>query len=1026
MTSEMTTKAKLATLTAETGEGFDALKKLGGFNQVAAILLTVDPKQGIQSSDQEARKKTYGENRLPVAASATLWDHFIDSIDDRDIKILVAAAVVSVLFGCFVTADIDDIIQGSAIMAAVVIVSGVSTIQNYKQDQGFKSLQKIAEDRHVQVRRNGADKELEQISIYDIVVGDILRIEAGDLVAADGIIVDDESFSIAVDQSNLTGESDTVSKEADTDPMFYYGTQISEGEGYMMVTAVGEDTPSGKQMTELMAKKNEERLAQTPMQERLDEVAEQIGYLGMVVGGMTFLVLTYLWYMYDDDNNVNTEKSYTDLVTFFIVGVSIVVVAVPEGLPLSVTISLSYSVGQMMKDNNYVRTLSACETMGSATVICTDKTGTLTENRMTALQGWFFGKHYTSLDNLKTELQPELIKKLSSAVAVNAAETSGFTEEGKLVGNPTEAAILYALKKHFDVDYKQVKANATVLAKRPFRKRLKYMSTIETGDGKHELHSKGAPEVVLQRCTFYQDSTGKKVELTDAKRSEISRVVRDMGKVGLRTIMLTSRELDDAEIVQYKASGWKTFFNYTAENETKNKKPSKESKENTESKSSLIRTGSTIFESLPAEREMTVLSVFGISDPIRKQVPSAMKRCRRAGIRVVMVTGDHVETAVSIAKQSGILDSNYDFDMNKVKEQRDAFVKSFEISSFGGTDQNIEVSPKVWQGPDFRRLTEKQQLSVAKTICVLSRSSPKDKELLVRLLKSQDEVVGVTGDGTNDAPALQEADVGLAMGIAGTEVAKEAANIVIMDDNFDSIVASVRWGRSIRENIRKFLTFQLSINLAALTLTFVVACCNKGSTTKFPLTSVQLLWVNLIMDSFAALALATEPPTDELLTRHPEKRSAPMITKTMWKHLIGQAVWQAALLLWLTLAPSSILSIFNLGIDEFTSRHHYTIVFNTFVWMNIFNKLNCRKINDELDLFAGFGDSHMGHWILVIIIVGQIGMVQLGGSWCQTTPLNMNEWMKCILIGFSSIPVGYLLRLFGPNYQTKKIKQKQE
>ena len=745
------TKAKLAKLTEDTGDGLKALQSLGGIN-VVTKLLNVNPKKGITTTEQSLRQSKYGQNRLPVAESTSLWQHFIDSVDDRDIKILVSAAVVSVLFGAFVTADIDDIIQGSAIMAAVIIVSAVSTIQNYKQDQGFQSLQKIAEDRTVTVRRNNGVNE--SISVYDIVVGDILRLESGDVVAADGIVIDEESYSLAVDQSNLTGEADTISKDGDTDPMCYFGTEISEGEGFMLVTAVGSDTPSGQQMAELMEKKNEERLKPTPMQERLDEVAELIGYLGMVVGGLTFLVLTALWFMYDDDGDSTTTKSYTDIVTFFIVGVSIVVVAVPEGLPLSVTISLSYSVGQMMKDNNYVRTLSACETMGSATVICTDKTGTLTENRMTAKQGWFFGKHYTSLDNLKNELSKEQITKLSSAIAVNAAETSGFGTDGKLRGNPTEAAILFALKEHFDIDYKQVQNDATVLAKRPFRKRLKYMSTIENANGVTELHSKGAPEVVLQNCSYEQDATtGKKIRLTDLKRNEITRVVRDMGKSGLRTIMLTSRELNEEEITKCKTKGWKHFFAETNSLE-KEGKDGKEGKEETK----LSSSSSSSSASLPAERDMVVIAVFGISDPIRKQVPGAMARCRNAGIRVVMVTGDHVETAVTIAREAGILDSNYTFDAGVVTKATKSFV------------QTSKNAPEVWQGPDFRRLTEEQQLKVAAKICVLSRSSPKDKKKLVKLLKSMDEVVGVTGDGTNDAPALQEADVGLAMGIAGTFV----------------------------------------------------------------------------------------------------------------------------------------------------------------------------------------------------------------------------------------------------------------
>lgn len=305
--------------------------------------------------------------------------------------------------------------------------------------------------------------------------------------------------------------------------------------------------------------------------------------------------------------------------------------------------------------------------------------------------------------------------------------------------------------------------------------------------------------------------------------------------------------------------------------------------------------------------------------------------------------------------------------------------------------------------------------SVVKRICVLARSSPADKALLVKLLKERKEVVGVTGDGTNDAPALLEADVGLAMGIAGTDVAKEAANIVILDDNFFSIVASVKWGRSIRENIRKFLLFQLTINVVALALTFVVACFNQGSTTKFPLTSVQLLWVNMIMDSFAALALATEPPTNALLDRDPEHRDSPMITRTMWKHMLGHAALQTGVLLWLTLSESGN-QLF--GVEENGGRLHYTLVFNTFVMMNVFNKMNCRKIHDELNIFGEFGDSTMAQIIMVVIMVGQVAIVQFGGEWCQTVPLTMEHWVKCIVIGSTSLVWGFFLRLVARERQT--------
>ena len=983
MAEPTATLAELKTLTVLGANNAKSLKKLGGINALINKLGS-DISNGINTSSVFGRQQKYGVNRLPEAKTATIWEHFIDSVDDRDIKILVVAAVSSVLFGVFITKDWDDMIQGFAIMTAVIIVSGVSTIQNYRQDLGFKSLQKVAADRKIDTLRDNGKSQ--KVSVYDLVPGDIVRVTEGDLLPADGVLICSKSYGVTCDQSSLTGEPEPISKGPE-DPIMYFGSSVNEGEGFMIVTAVGEATPTGSTFVELMEQKNEARLKQTPMQERLDDVAEKIGYLGMVVGAMTFIVLTGLWFVWDgpldpDGNNMDDvdpghPRQWTDLVTFFIVGVSIVVVAVPEGLPLSVTISLAYSVRKMMDDNNYVRTLSACETMGSATCLCTDKTGTLTENRMTATEGWFFGKHFTSLTGLKEELSSKQQLILGNCVAVNSSaglnfDTKDHNGKPQFRGNPTEAAILWSLSERVGLDYRQIRDSTTTLARRPFRKQDKYMSTIRTENNTYELYSKGAPEIVIDRCTHFQDWDGKIKPMPRQIRAQVDRVISDMASRGLRTIALTTRTLTDVEVKQGK------------ESEQNGKWPK-------------------FFDSAP-ENGMTLIAIFGIEDPLREQVPGAVARCQRAGIRVVMVTGDHKGTAISIARKCGILPANWMPNpvMQKVPESPSKRKNKSPTKSrvlFG----------QVMEGPAFRKLKDDELRQACQNLCVLARSSPTDKALLVNTLQNVcNEVVGVTGDGTNDAPALSAADVGLAMGIAGTEIAKEAANIVIMDDNFNSIVASVRWGRSIRENIRKFLTFQLSINLTALTLTFVVACCNQGSTTKFPLTSVQLLWVNLIMDSFAALALATEPPTDSLLERPPDNRDAPMITKTMWKHMIGHAVFQSILLLYLTLSSTGHTV---LGAVESGGRMHYTGIFNTFVWLNVFNKFNCRKINDEINIFEGLGDSHMSHYIILIIIIGQILMVNYGGDWCQTTPLSRNQWLTNIGIGSLSIPVGTCLRL---------------
>jgi P-type Ca2+ transporter type 2C len=995
--SPTATKEDLATLTVMGIDQAAALEKLGGVEQLVRSLDT-NINDGIQSSTVPSRQVQYGINRLPTSESATLWDHFLDAIDDREMKILCGAAVASLLFGAFITKDWDDMIQGCAIMTAVVVVAGVSTIQNWKQDQGFKALQSVAADRKIMAVRDGG-KDC-NVSVYDLVPGDVVRVAEGDLVPADGVLLVAKSYDVTCDQSSLTGESNVVHKGT-RDPILYFGSLVSEGEGYFLVTAVGEATPTGSTFVQLMEEKNLARLAKTPMQVALDDVAEKIGYLGMVVGVMTFIVLTALWLVWDgpldpdgdhmDDGGV--PRQWTDLVTFFIVGVSIVVVAVPEGLPLSVTISLAYSVRKMMDDQNYVRTLSACETMGSATVLCTDKTGTLTQNRMTATEGWFFGQHFTSLSNLRQELTKNQKEILANCAAVNSSAGLIFDKvdhNGKpqFRGNPTEAAMLWALHESLGVDYELIREETKILERRPFRKQDKYMSTIRTKDGRYELQSKGAPEIVMERCTKFQDSDGTIKLMPATTRAQIERVISSMASRGLRTIALTCRSLSEEEVLLNKKKAingrWPSFFDSAPEN------------------------------------EMTLIAVFAIEDPLREQVPGAVSQMNSAGVRVIMVTGDHEKTAVAIAKKCGILPEAWEraglAGTNPVVGDRVALSpQNRKVGKNLGKGNDTLEGVRVMEGPQFRLLKGNQLIEACRSVSVLARSSPKDKALLVNTLKKEcNEVVAVTGDGTNDAPALAAADVGLAMGIAGTEIAKEAANIVIMDDNFNSIVASVRWGRSIRENIRKFLTFQLTINLVALTLTFVVACCNHGSTTKFPLTSVQLLWVNLIMDSFAALALATEPPTDSLLLRKPDNRDAPMITPTMWKHMIGHAIFQSILLLYLTLLPGGSLVF---GLAESGTRHHYTAVFNTFVCLNVFNKFNARKINDELNIFEGIADSHMSHYIILIIVVGQFLIVQYGGDWTQTHPLSQHQWLVSLAIGLLSLPLGFLLRLL-PNPTT--------
>ena len=769
------------------------------------------------------------------------------------------------------------------------------------------------------------------ISIYDVVVGDVVILNSGDGLPADGVLL--AGFDVEVDQSSMTGESEPV-KKGGSDPVLIGGCLMLEGEGRMLVTAVGQSSKMGQ--TVALVEGTE--ASNTPLQDRLEELAEEIGRFGTITGGLTFLVLTALWFLKPWEEG----KAYTDILRFFIVGVTIVVVAVPEGLPLAVTISLAFSMRRMMKDKNLVRELQACETMGSATVIASDKTGTLTENRMTAVAGWVYGRHYERLDRMRSGIaNPGAAHRLAKAIALNS--TAELRIEGpriEFIRNPSEAAMLMMLLTHLNVDYSMEReAAGPPLARRAFKKETKFMTSVYGPESRSEgcvVYTKGAPEIVLDMCAFTQAPNGATTPITPEVRFNLKESVESMARQGLRTLAVAYRRMPVEQSAGYKShDDW----------------------------NKAIASGAI-------ESDMTLLALFGLADPLREGVANAVARCQSAGIRVMMVTGDHRDTAAHIATQCGILRP-------------------------GGT---------VMEGPTFRGLSDDERKAACAHLAVLARSSPTDKHLLVTTLKGLGEVVAVTGDGTNDAPALRAADVGLAMGIAGTEVAKEASDIVILDDRFSSIVASVRWGRSIKENIRKFLTFQLTINMVALTLTFITACANGGSTDKFPITPVQLLWVNLIMDSFAALALATEPPSERLMDFAPQGKSERLITRTMYKNMLGHAVFQTALLLWITMTEGGARSV---GVTApLGSIPHHTMVFTTFVALQVFNLFNCRATHDEWNVLQDFGSSVIGQVIIAVIVIMQFVIVQFGGEITQTEPLTMGQWALCIGIGFLSVPVG--------------------
>ncbi|XP_016100738.1 plasma membrane calcium-transporting ATPase 3-like isoform X3 [Sinocyclocheilus grahami] len=887
-------------------------------------------------------------------------------------------------------------IEGAAILLSVICVVLVTAFNDWSKEKQFRGLQsRIELEQRFAVVRNG---NVIQIPVAEMVVGDMAQVKYGDLLPADGVLI--QGNDLQIDESSLTGESDHVRKSADKDPMLLSGTHVMEGSGRMLVTAVGVNSQSGiiftllgagegeEEKKEKKAKKQDGAVAmemqplksaeggeveerekkksnvpkkeKSVLQGKLTKLAVQIGKAGLVMSAITVIILVL--YFVIETFVVEGRIWLTEctpiyvqyFVKFFIIGVTVLVVAVPEGLPLAVTISLAYSVKKMMKDNNLVRHLDACETMGNATAICSDKTGTLTTNRMTVVQAYLNDQHFREIPD-PSQINPITLEMIVNAISINCAYTSKImppdVEGGlpKQVGNKTECGLLgflLELKRDY-VPVREQIPEEKLYKVYTFNSVRKSMSTVvQMPDGSFRLYSKGASEILLKKCSSILGANGETRSFKPRDRDEmVKKVIEPMACEGLRTICIGYRDLpcdpepewdNEAEIVT----------------------------------------------------NLTCIAVVGIEDPVRPEVPEAIRKCQRAGITVRMVTGDNINTARAIAAKCGIIQPGDDFLCMEGKDF------NRRIRNEKGEIEQERID-KIW--PKLR---------------VLARSSPTDKHTLVKgiidsTVLEQRQVVAVTGDGTNDGPALKKADVGFAMGIAGTDVAKEASDIILTDDNFSSIVKAVMWGRNVYDSISKFLQFQLTVNVVAVIVAFTGACITQDS----PLKAVQMLWVNLIMDTFASLALATEPPTEALLLRKPYGRNNPLISLTMMKNILGHGVYQLVIIFTLLFAGEKI---FNIDNGRYAPLHsppseHYTIIFNTFVLMQLFNEINARKIHGERNVFDGI----FGNPIFCSIVLGtfgvQIVIVQFGGKPFSCAPLNVEQWLWCLFVGVGELLWGQVI-----------------
>ncbi|GMH17940.1 hypothetical protein Nepgr_019781 [Nepenthes gracilis] len=916
------------------------LQQFGGVAGLSGKLKT-NLEKGIAGADEDIleRKKVFGSNTYPRKKGRSFWRFLWEAWQDLTLVILMVAAAASLALGIKSEGIEEGWYDGGSIAFAVILVIVVTAVSDYRQSLQFQNLNEEKQNIHLEAIRGGRRTE---VLIFDIVVGDIVPLKIGDQVPADGVLV--SGHSLAIDESSMTGESKTVHKDSKA-PFLMSGCKVADGYGTMLVTSVGINTEWGL----LMASISEDTGEETPLQVRLNGLATFIGIAGLSVAVVVLLVLLaryFTGHTKNADGSAQFQRGKTSVgdtidgaIKIVTIAVTIVVVAVPEGLPLAVTLTLAYSMRKMMRDKALVRRLSACETMGSATTICSDKTGTLTLNEMAIIKAYANGK-IINPPNDASLLSPMLSSLLIEGIAQNTAGSVFVPEDGgkvEIAGSPTEKAILcWGVKLGMNFD--AVRSKSLIIHAFPFNSERKRGGVaIKTPDSEVRVHWKGAAEIVLASCTQYIDENDHVISLDEDKVTFFRDSIEEMAAESLRCVAIAYRsyELEKVPADEEQRAHW----------------------------------------TLPDE-ELILLAIVGIKDPCRKGVRDAVELCTSAGVKVRMVTGDNIQTAKAIALECGILASYAD-----AKE------------------------PNLIEGKSFRELSEVQRQEIAEKISVMGRSSPNDKLLLVKALKQKGHVVAVTGDGTNDAPALHEADIGLSMGIQGTEVAKESSDIIILDDDFASVVKVVRWGRSVYANIQKFIQFQLTVNVAALIINVVAAF----ATGDVPLNAVQLLWVNLIMDTLGALALATEPPTDHLMHRPPVGRREPLVTNIMWRNLLIQALYQVTVLLVLNFQGREILHL------QHDSRVHAnkvrnTVIFNAFVLCQIFNEFNARK-PDQLNIFEGVQRNRLFMGIVGITLILQVIIIEFLGKFTSTVKLNWKMWLVCIGIGFISWPLAVLGKL---------------
>lgn len=852
---------------------------------------------GLTAREVEESRAKHGANELTPPVRPSMWRLYLEKFQDPVIRILLVAALLS-----FIVAFVEqDFAETIGIVCAILLATGIGFYFEYDAAKKFDVLNALGSESMVRVVRDGSVVEVPR---KELVVGDVILLDTGDEVPADAELLQAETLQI--NESNLTGEpvvrKSTNPKDFDEKAPYatnhlMRSTTIVEGRAVARVIAVGDHTEIGKVAREATVLTGEK----TPLNKQLDRLAHMISIVGYTVAVLTFLIFTVhelvnLWPGVTVWDKAAYFEVFKIVLHNFMMAVTLIVMAVPEGLPMAVTLSLALNMRRMLKTNNLVRKMHACETMGAITVICTDKTGTLTQNKMTVSE---------MVENGTETAMLEESLACNTTAFLNEERTQGL-------GNPTEVALLLWLQAR-GKDYMSLRGGAPEIVRLPFSSERKMMATVVDSAvcGRRVMYVKGAPEIVLNLCEG----------LTDAERATYQERLKDWQRHAQRTLAMAYKVISVTEHTDCEA---------------------------------LLQAGG-----------LTLLGVAAISDPVREEVPPAVKSCLKAGVKIKVVTGDSSGTAIEIARQIGLWNEN-DNERNYMR------------------------------GADFAALSDEEALERIKDLKVMSRARPLDKQRLVRLLQQQDEVVAVTGDGTNDAPALNFAQVGLSMG-SGTSVAKEASDITLLDDSFRSIVTAVMWGRSLYKNIQRFVMFQLTINFTALLTVLIGAFIG----TTLPLTVTQMLWVNIIMDTFAALALASLPADPAVMNERPRPVSQFIITRPIWGGILGygSAFVIAMLAMMLYFGGGTELTI-----------NELTIYFTFFVMLQFWNLLNAKAYSSHKSAFSGLTHCYGVLMVLVFILVGQWLIVQFGGRVFRTAPLSCNDWLLVIAASSLVLWVGELLR----------------